>query len=285
MQKIQQVLPKALQQMGIQRQFTTASILQHWKEIVGPEIFRHARAMRIENGILWVTVSHSAWSHHLHMMKMELLHKITAFSNGMQWVKDIRFTTGSLPPDFSPEEETDHEVYPAEVAQVLQLEAADWELIQQQISEIKDEQLKGRVKRILCRQRALLKAKRQLGWKKCIVCGMYCPPNKEFCIVCGLEKKEAAIQKTLGMLKEVPWLTYKDVCQQEPVSVAVYAAARQRWIDALHRDLYNGTIDDLQLAALIMLTTGKQIQEIDPTTFEQMRKKGRKTVYVPASRE
>jgi len=285
MQKMEKILPQTLYKLGLQRRFTAENIVYRWEEIVGRDIYQYARATRLVNGTLHVTVANSAWSHHLFMMKQGLMAKIHEIC-GEQWVQDIRFFTGTLAyADAADGQPGEVVLSPAEAAQVLQLDDADWSVINQQVEIVQDEAVRQRLKRVLYRHRSLVKAKKQLGWKLCSNCTNLCPPEEEYCVVCTREKKDATIRAIVKVLQEVPSVPYQELTQHVPCTAEEYQTARQRWIDALQRELYNGTIDDLQLTALIMLTTGKNACQIDPATFADLRKKGRKKAYVPAFRE
>lgn len=53
-----------------------AQALGFWEKAVGPVIAKHARAIRVENGVLWVEVDHPAWKSELHHRKQQVLEKL-----------------------------------------------------------------------------------------------------------------------------------------------------------------------------------------------------------------
>jgi len=62
----------------LSRRIHEAQALGHWEKAVGPVIAKHARAIRVENGVLWVEVDHPAWKSELHHRKQQVLEKLNA---------------------------------------------------------------------------------------------------------------------------------------------------------------------------------------------------------------
>lgn len=50
-----------------------AEALGRWEIAVGQLIARHARAIRVQNSILWVEVEHPIWRSELHYRKKQIL--------------------------------------------------------------------------------------------------------------------------------------------------------------------------------------------------------------------
>lgn len=44
-----------------------------WEEAVGPAIAKHSKALRVQDGILWVEVDHPIWKSELHHRKRQIL--------------------------------------------------------------------------------------------------------------------------------------------------------------------------------------------------------------------
>jgi len=53
-----------------------AKSLIQWEEIVGPNIAKHSKAIRVENGILRVEVDHPIWKSELHHRKHQILERL-----------------------------------------------------------------------------------------------------------------------------------------------------------------------------------------------------------------
>lgn len=64
-----------------------------WDSVVDERISRHAKPLRIKNGILTVTTSSSVWAQELRYVKEEILKKLNE-KVGKNVVRDIRFRAG-----------------------------------------------------------------------------------------------------------------------------------------------------------------------------------------------
>lgn len=57
-----------------------------WETVVGPQIAKHTRVLKVENGIFYIEVDHPAWKAELHARKTQILEKIK------QTIKDLVIT-------------------------------------------------------------------------------------------------------------------------------------------------------------------------------------------------
>ena len=55
-----------------------AEAMERWEAAVGPGIAKHARPLRVVDGVLWVEVSHPAWRSELHYRKRQILEILNA---------------------------------------------------------------------------------------------------------------------------------------------------------------------------------------------------------------
>lgn len=58
---------------ALSKRLGEAKRVVHWEKVVGPVIAKHARAIRVENGVLWVEVDHPIWRSELHHRKRQIL--------------------------------------------------------------------------------------------------------------------------------------------------------------------------------------------------------------------
>ena len=77
-------------QLGITRTLRQYDAITSWEAIVGKKIARVAKAQRMENGILLVSVVNAPWRAELTMRRAEIIEKINT-ALGSRIVKDIRF--------------------------------------------------------------------------------------------------------------------------------------------------------------------------------------------------
>lgn len=68
-----------------------SSALSRWEEAVGGAIARHSRALRIQDGVLWIEVDHPAWKSELHHRRRQILEKLNALlaEAGAEQLKDL----------------------------------------------------------------------------------------------------------------------------------------------------------------------------------------------------
>jgi len=61
---------------ALQTRLEEAIAVEAWEKTVGPQIANHARALKVEAGVLWVEVDHSVWRTELHHRKRQILEKL-----------------------------------------------------------------------------------------------------------------------------------------------------------------------------------------------------------------
>lgn len=59
-----------------------AEALARWEKAVGPAIAKHARAIRVQDAILWVEVDHPIWKSELHHRKRQILDILNSKAGG-----------------------------------------------------------------------------------------------------------------------------------------------------------------------------------------------------------
>jgi predicted nucleic acid-binding Zn ribbon protein len=92
---IGQILPLLVQRYRPETAEAMLDVWRVWDAAVGEEIARHARPAAFKGKILLVYVASSAWLHHLHFLKADLLHRLNS-ELGQPLVADIKFKIGSF---------------------------------------------------------------------------------------------------------------------------------------------------------------------------------------------
>ncbi|MCL5738333.1 MAG: DUF721 domain-containing protein [Bacteroidetes bacterium] len=64
------------QETGVSEKLRAYRVVAEWQDIVGEMIGKNTEISRIENGILYVKVSNSAWRNELVFMKLAIMKKI-----------------------------------------------------------------------------------------------------------------------------------------------------------------------------------------------------------------
>ncbi len=79
---------------GFVRQMRLYSAYGHWETIVGAEVARHVRPLRIERGILWLVADSGVWAEETSFARPVILEALKR--HGVD-VRDIRLRQGTLP--------------------------------------------------------------------------------------------------------------------------------------------------------------------------------------------
>ena len=77
--------------LGLAGRLREREALTLWPDLVGPEIARRSKALRIRGGVLFVRVDSAAWSQELLFLKAKILSRFDD-TLGPGLVREIRFT-------------------------------------------------------------------------------------------------------------------------------------------------------------------------------------------------
>jgi predicted nucleic acid-binding Zn ribbon protein len=90
LKRLGEFLPNTLKRMGIANQIAQQKAVLLWKKAVGPDIGKQTDANRIEQGVLYVSVTASAWMNELVFLKTQIIKKLNELIE-QEVVKDIKF--------------------------------------------------------------------------------------------------------------------------------------------------------------------------------------------------
>ncbi|MGK5086942.1 DUF721 domain-containing protein [Bdellovibrionota bacterium FG-2] len=68
-----------------------AQALSNWDTIVGPQIAKNAKPLRVEDAVLWVEVRHPIWRMELGHRKKQILDKLNQATQGEKPLLDLKF--------------------------------------------------------------------------------------------------------------------------------------------------------------------------------------------------
>jgi predicted nucleic acid-binding Zn ribbon protein len=74
---------------SLQKRLEEAVAVDAWEKAVGPQIARHARALKVDQGTLWVEVDHSVWKTELHHRKRQILEKLNEGTGNAKPIHDL----------------------------------------------------------------------------------------------------------------------------------------------------------------------------------------------------
>lgn len=84
------VIQRVIDNFGLKKRYDQERIVQQWSNIVGETIARRAKATKMQNGKLYVSVDRPTWRNELILRKKDILRKINSIMKH-DVVKDIIF--------------------------------------------------------------------------------------------------------------------------------------------------------------------------------------------------
>ncbi|EIW17594.1 MULTISPECIES: DUF721 domain-containing protein [Pelosinus] len=277
MQKMKDIVSNTIRNLGLQKPYNDQSVIVHWSEIVGDDIAANAYARSVQQGTLMVSVNSSVWSHHLSMMKESIIDKINQFI-GYKLIFDIRFQAGYFS-NSQNEEDTAINAIPNIKYQLskVKLDEYDVQTMQETSNHISDKYLKQKILRIMRKDFALKKIKKQHNWHQCASCTVLCPPEETYCTACTLNKKQKLLYTIINTLKEIPWIRYAELYEHITCTEEEFQQAKYTLTAFISRDIQEGDNDKFKIMSFIMLTTGAKIEAVNDAiinkTLEKFRRK------------
>lgn len=278
MDTVKEILSTAFRQWGVKHKYNQQSAITHWPEIVGEEIAKHSCPTKIEYGIIVVTVANSAWTHHLSMMKQNIINKVNEYI-GEKLINDIRFQAGSLKNSLSEEKHSDD----MPDFRLGKLDHTEITAAEDLVADSENNQIRDKLLRIIKKDFALKKIKKIEQWQKCTICSTLCPPGKSYCTVCDRKRREELLAEIRALLREAPWLKYHELNQYLKCTPYEYDDAKNHVVASLLPIIHKSAekIDKIALVTLSMLITCMKpeaiTEEILAATLVKIR--GKKNVF------
>ena len=94
---IGKILTDVLRDLGLSKKLSEQRAVVEWSDIVGRRVAEHARALRVDNGRLFVEVDSSVWLQELTLMKRSVLRQIND-QIGRKAIDNIHFVLGGARP-------------------------------------------------------------------------------------------------------------------------------------------------------------------------------------------
>ncbi|MGI6093058.1 MAG: DUF721 domain-containing protein [Veillonellaceae bacterium] len=282
MQRLDQLLPLTIKKLGITKRYNAESAIYHWRKIVGDKIAANAKPLTVQRDLLLVAVSSSTWSHHLSMMKQDIINKINAFI-GDNLIKDIRFQAGYLKDNQNQEnagQAGENEIK----LHNIKLEATELKNVNDLVKSVGDADLQTKLKNIIKSDLKLKKARHNGKWHKCLDCSVLCPPEETFCFTCKLNHKQRIREEIYTILIENPWLGYSELRKHIDASFDDFKEVKNRLISALVNEISGEQNDRIKELTLVMLATGIQPEQITDALVNNTLKRFRRKNHVSASR-
>ncbi len=278
------VVPQTIASLGLMKKYQAQCAILFWRTIVGDEIASHSKAQRLERGVLTVTVSNSVWTHHLFLLKQDLIGKINTYI-GQNVITDIRFVAGNSHRGTNEENTGTAESPPLYVKlRAIRLEKAEVTEARKLVADVTDPVLQKKLLTMMYKNAALKKLRKNEGWQECRHCGVLCPPDDLYCAACLIEQKKENLSAVRKMLRQAPWQNYNEFNQCLPCSFSDYLTAKQYLMNNLIQDIRLGQADENDEAALAMLTTGLSPVDLTDDMIKNQTAKFRRKSHVSTPR-
>jgi hypothetical protein len=180
MEELKNILKDTLKQRKIYKRVIESLVFVIWDEVIGEKLCKYTCPSYLKNGVLFVNVPNSMWSHHLSFLKPDIIERINTKIGNMV-VKDLRFKLGTInysnrTVSFKENERNLNDIY---------LTAEEDSKIDRMLSHLKDEELRRLLKSIISIDYKNKKWMEQNNWKRCKNCRRYYKSKRDVCAVCA----------------------------------------------------------------------------------------------------
>ena len=191
--------------------YLTAYIRVHWKEVVGPTMFKHSRVVDISSGVLFLRAWPDTWRTEIKACQGDIVKKVNAFA-GKHLVQEI---------DFKPYEPEQKETIPnlvnnATLKRKIKLDILTKEEkydISKSLSKVEDKDLKKVLKKYATLAKKVQNYRRD-NLTKCKICGKF--KGKEICDECIISGEQKLKNMVVKLLKDLPYLGFADAEKEIP---------------------------------------------------------------------
>lgn len=192
------------------------------------------KAMVLRRSTLVVAVKDHIWTTELGAYTYKYLVKYRK-SLGEGVIRKIRFTP--RPSEFKKKKRKSAEYEP----ETVKLPKKDEKKIRELLSEIEDEKARGIMEKFLVEKFRYERWMKKRGATPCEKCGILVEKGRTFCFFCQLELEEKSREKAAQVIRDKPWITFKEASKKIiPLSADAFAGERQRVMNALYREIVDG---------------------------------------------
>jgi len=260
---VSEIIPEALKKIGAEKNFGKYSTVINWEKIVGKEIANNSFVSSIDRGTLIIKAKNSVWSHHLMMLKAELIKKVNDYF-GKKLITDIRFMAGYNKNDQN--YEVSEKINDSEKEKLipLQLDKSEIAAIRNITEKMNDEKVRQKITNIIIKDMSLKKAKKAKDWKSCFKCEILISPEEKYCTVCRISKNKngSSVQNKIIAVEKIltnfPWLSYIEMKKNFDLSINEneYDTAKKNLIHRYIKLIFKDNKYKIYQSVLVMLLKG-----------------------------
>lgn len=186
-ESLKNIFGAKMEKMRENKNFIINWISLHWSKAVGKDIDRKTMPFKFSGNILFVHVINSSWCNELTSTKSNIIPKLNENIAPLK-IKDIRFSVAY--PLRTKGKKSTHENSPNPFSlkkiENMVLTEEEEKKIHQITEEIKDDNLRDSMTKMLLKEEKWKKLKIQAGWKKCRLCGVLIESG-EICHFCSID--------------------------------------------------------------------------------------------------
>ncbi len=239
---LKEALENRIKTLRVNQRLMEMKAIEAWDTMVGPNLSRQTKAIKITDNKLFVVVTNSVWVHQLTYFKRDYVQKINQYLSGSP-IKDIVFFVGDVRRDHRLEHEDTQtiEIHPEPV----RLTQKEEDRIKQIAQPVESEEVRKAFEHFMGKDLIYKKAKKSKGWGSCRICGSISPPGQDICQFCQESQLTEQERRLTQILKETPWIALKDA---------------QRSVFALERETFEKVKEKVKSVLLSELNNRKNIK-------------------------
>ncbi|MCF6267650.1 MAG: DUF721 domain-containing protein [Desulfuromusa sp.] len=155
-ERVGSLIKQILGQPGFGEQITRHQAWLVWDQLVGEQIAARARPLKLRKGVLEIQVDHPVWMQQLQMMKLQILEKINA-----------KIPNAGITDIYLRQTRSSQTHQPLKIQQTpeppawtkIELTDAEKKLIEEELSPVKNSELKHEMRELFTRQKQLDKVR------------------------------------------------------------------------------------------------------------------------------
>lgn len=214
MNGIENFLHEKMRSQGAEtyRKFLCSEIIHNWSKLVDASIAEQVRPIKIEHGVLFVSVENSAFKDQLKFCAEEILDTINnGYGQENPLVKEIRIAKGfqvaELPQKKITPAQDDTPKIPLEK---IVLTDEEIKRCEERVQRLSNAEMRQTALNLLLAHARTTKFQLANGWHKCKKCGVLCAPKEIFCEVCKIKAREAMKEELYRIFYDEPWTNTRD---------------------------------------------------------------------------
>lgn len=188
------------------RKFLCSEVIHNWDKLFDKSISAQVKPVTIEHGVLFVSVSNSAFKDQLKFYTEEIIDIINeSYDAEETLVKEIRLAKGFQIANMPPKETEPAPVEKPKVS-MEEITLTDEEIkdCEEKASKISDAELRQTVLSLALSHARSQKFKLANGWHKCAECNVLCEPEEMFCESCKIKAREKMVKELKNIFREAP---------------------------------------------------------------------------------